>query len=277
MINSLHPKILYKYRDWKNDYHRRIIENQEMYFSPPSEFNDPFDCSLPFRYSEENFTDDKMFWIIRHIMKRENSNADERELHDLSYHSQDKEHKEQLKDSNGRYELGKQITDDEARGFGIVCLSEKRDNMLMWSHYSYGHTGFCVGFDSKLLKKYTRGEILPIVYPKDNKFPDYEPLSSEKDLEIFMRKLIGTKSEHWKYEEEYRLFIQGVKKRCRPLPKNVFKEVIFGAKMEEKLKVAKAEWLKTNFPHIEIYEAKLDKETFKLNIEIVFKPLSHNI
>jgi hypothetical protein len=30
---------------------------------------------------------------------------------------------------------------------GILCLSEKPDNPLMWAHYASSHTGFAVGFD----------------------------------------------------------------------------------------------------------------------------------
>ena len=38
------PKTVYKYRDWKNEYHRKILLHQEIYIPSPSKFNDPFDC-----------------------------------------------------------------------------------------------------------------------------------------------------------------------------------------------------------------------------------------
>lgn len=40
------PRVLYKYRDRKNRYHRRIIRNNEIYFASPKDFNDPFDCRI---------------------------------------------------------------------------------------------------------------------------------------------------------------------------------------------------------------------------------------
>lgn len=40
------PKVLYKYRDWKNRFHRRITKNNEIYFASPKDFNDPFDCRI---------------------------------------------------------------------------------------------------------------------------------------------------------------------------------------------------------------------------------------
>jgi hypothetical protein len=29
---------------------------------------------------------------------------------------------------------------------GVLCFSEKYDNILMWSHYAKSHTGLCVEF-----------------------------------------------------------------------------------------------------------------------------------
>ncbi|PRY16233.1 hypothetical protein CLV24_10177 [Pontibacter ummariensis] len=44
------PKTLFKYRDWSNENHRRLISNQEIYFPKPSDFNDPFDGNIPVRW-----------------------------------------------------------------------------------------------------------------------------------------------------------------------------------------------------------------------------------
>ena len=38
------PVILCKYRDWSNIYHRTIITKRELYFAPPSSFEDVTDC-----------------------------------------------------------------------------------------------------------------------------------------------------------------------------------------------------------------------------------------
>ena len=29
---------------------------------------------------------------------------------------------------------------------GVCCFSEKKDDILMWSHYADGHKGFCLEF-----------------------------------------------------------------------------------------------------------------------------------
>lgn len=38
------PAVLCKYRDWSNEYHRTILTERELYFSPPSCFEDETDC-----------------------------------------------------------------------------------------------------------------------------------------------------------------------------------------------------------------------------------------
>ena len=45
-----HPQILYKYRDWDNDYHRQLLTRQTIYLSKPYDFNDPFDGRIPVRW-----------------------------------------------------------------------------------------------------------------------------------------------------------------------------------------------------------------------------------
>src|SRR4051812_34671087 len=32
--------------------------------------------------------------------------------------------------------------------FGLICLSARFDDMLMWAHYTRGHSGFVIGFDT---------------------------------------------------------------------------------------------------------------------------------
>lgn len=45
-IKFEHPKILYKYRDWNNVFHKKILTENRVYFSSPSKFEDQYDCHL---------------------------------------------------------------------------------------------------------------------------------------------------------------------------------------------------------------------------------------
>jgi hypothetical protein len=33
------------------------------------------------------------------------------------------------------------------KNVGVLCLSEVRDSLLMWGHYTENHEGFVIGFD----------------------------------------------------------------------------------------------------------------------------------
>jgi DUF2971 family protein len=48
---------------------------------------------------------------------------------------------------------------------GVFCLAGTPENILMWSHYSNGHTGFCLEFrheDEPFL-----GRALPLTYAEE--------------------------------------------------------------------------------------------------------------
>ena len=87
---------------------------------------------------------------------------------------------------------------------GLLCLSEVRDSILMWGHYTDNHQGFVVGFDSD--------------------HPFFSRRRSDKDEFGFLRRVdysprrpqvtltdttspvwFSTKSEQWSYEKEWRI------------------------------------------------------------------------
>jgi len=78
---------------------------------------------------------------------------------------------------------------------GVICFSRNWSNPLLWSHYADKHKGICLGFD---------------VPEKDAEDIDYvvsglqcNKHSVDRD---FMLKLLSTKYEDWRYEDEVRFF-----------------------------------------------------------------------
>ena len=39
-------RIIYKYRDWKDEYHKNILLKNQIYLASPKDLNDPFDCRI---------------------------------------------------------------------------------------------------------------------------------------------------------------------------------------------------------------------------------------
>ncbi len=84
---------------------------------------------------------------------------------------------------------------------GILCFSESRKNPVMWAHYADKHQGVCFGFD--VAANDSRGETLGRVTYVDNRqsWPD-GPLGF-----TFAQSLLLTKFSHWRYEQEWRAFM----------------------------------------------------------------------
>lgn len=104
---------------------------------------------------------------------------------------------------NGKFQKGLQESVDEFnRNQGLLCFSKRWRNPVLWSHYASKHRGVCLGLDvaDELLKDvhYTTDRIPP-------KFVDDNP--DKGPDERFVRDLLYTKYEHWRYEEETRAFI----------------------------------------------------------------------
>ncbi len=80
--------------------------------------------------------------------------------------------------------------------FGLICFSADWVNPLLWSHYADKHRGICLGFeiDERVLRK--------IKYVKER--PALRlPLTTGTTDE-----LLWTKYWDWKYEEEWRSWLQ---------------------------------------------------------------------
>lgn len=251
------PEILYKYRSWSDSYQKKLLTENQIYFAAPEQFNDPFDAALPYQYKEENMTPENVFRKLTEIEKKAAPHKSDAEIHAAA-------HQRQISGifENGRYwqdfypELKRIIN----RTFGICSLSSKRDNILMWSHYSDSHKGFVVGLDSSVLFHTARGQIGKVMY--DMTFPKIELFDS--GITDIIR-LLYTKSPLWEYEDEYRISIARPK-TIVTLPDSAFKEVVIGCQMPEHEKNAVTKLVKQKFKHAKLYEAMVSLYEFKLDL-----------
>ncbi len=64
------PPIIYKYRNWKDDYHKNLLIKKELFMAPPSWLNDPFDCRIYENYLKfVNTPDLKEKYIVESLFK----------------------------------------------------------------------------------------------------------------------------------------------------------------------------------------------------------------
>jgi len=218
------PQVLYKFRDWKNKYHRRLISKQEIYFPKPSEFNDPFDGNIPIRWDLLSFEDcvKKNMELVAITHK----NADPKLLREYAIKVTKEKtfwHPDMLaKERPEELEKWNSI-------IGLLSLSSAPDNILMWSHYSMNHTGFVVGLGTEsLMHDYDFDYLEPINYKID-----YPLISGNDNTDERFKKKFFSKSELWAYEQEWRVSKNHIKHRLVRLRKDTIKEVAIGCRTSD--------------------------------------------
>ncbi len=89
---------------------------------------------------------------------------------------------------------------------GIYSLSKTPLEELLWAHYGYSHTGFCIEYDLDKLVEYEKNDyfILNVRYknvPQSINVHDINNSGQDKIL----NKMLGIKSKPWRYESEVRV------------------------------------------------------------------------
>ena len=263
------PKVVYKYRDWNNSYHRRMLTNQEVYFASSKEFNDPFDFAIPLRYDLLS----KEEWRIKYWEMVYNHSEFGRFPYSMKDVSTEVDRLMQEGPHTNPEIVQQNIErqmDSLADAYGVFCCTKKPTNILMWSHYANCHTGFCIGFDSLRLHNESGATIGSVIYADKNEIPVIKP-SGIRDIKDLIQQAVY-KSPLWSYESEIRLFkiLKFVPNSSRliTVPPQTIREVIFGCKMaaEHSEEIMKLLLENKEFNHVKVYKAIKDERKFSLNL-----------
>ena len=88
------------------------------------------------------------------------------------------------------------------RHFAVCCFSDRRDSMLMWSHYAHSHAGMVIGFDEQLLAPPSC--FFPVSYDHDRQ--EYHPVMNMANTDPVIP-VLTRKSTDWSYEHEIRMLV----------------------------------------------------------------------
>lgn len=192
--------IVYKYRNWKDKFHKNLLSKNEVFLTQPKKLNDPFDCTIPICYhllnSDKKILKCAQLEVNRHrsqLLKNGRDLSEElnKRIYDL------KNNMSSIQKLDSEFDF---ISFN--KHYGVLSLSKNWNNILMWSHYSDSHKGYCVGFWKNKLSSSLNGLCKPVVYNRKNQYPLIDPMlepSEKNDLKIYH------KAFDWKYEAEYRL------------------------------------------------------------------------
>ena len=254
--NVTKPPILYKYYSF-NKWTKRIFENNEIYFSSPAKLNDPFDSKINFNNYDVTRTDRKRFY-------REQSQMSYPGIKRKDILIREKRIMKQGLDLKYIPEGAKKGFIDIRDRMGIFCMTKDKKNILMWSHYTNEHAGFCVGFRTKN-SFFSRAQ--KIIYGKD--LPCINPLDLlESNRDKMLQKGVDcllTKAKDWKYEKEWRIVeIDGV--GIKNYPVEALACIILGCKILPENKKKIIEWCSHRKSQPDFFEAREKDSEFGLDI-----------
>jgi hypothetical protein len=142
ILDGPHPTWpIYKYQPI-NGHTLGNLAQGKLWASPPSAFNDPFECRLQRADQSDS---------LSHLRAQNPNLASQSD-------------KELIQMAIARYE-------QEFTKFGIICFSQHPDNILMWSHYTDHHRGICLGFADSQATPIERGVIrsnIPMITPNSD-------------------------------------------------------------------------------------------------------------
>lgn len=251
LISHSPVRYLYKYRSMASRGLKDIFEKRKVFFNDATKFNDPCECR-PHLAVDVNLLSQEVY--LKKLAKERFPNARGAEIKELI-----REKKVFLKD---QAKLRKTYNEFVST-VGIYCLSEKKDDLLMWAHYSDAHRGLCLEFEAS-----TEGsffwEAFRVVYQED--YPVVNMMRMG-EAEEFCKALL-TKSTHWSYEQERRILKTKYEGGAGDyyFPPAALTGVIFGALMNSEDKETIKNWIKAYPSEISIYEATLNGHRYQLDI-----------
>jgi len=272
-------EFLYKYRPLIgvdelhiNENTLKILEDGELFFNKPSQFNDPFDTKIDY---DTNVTEPELRAYYSKVLldRGESLNNLDTIIDNV------KTGKINL------VEIAQKNTQPDF--FNIFCLSKDEKNILMWSHYAKDHTGICIGFkvhkkyNSMNIKIYSDCFIPPSTSPDKNLLPVHYInycINKPKPYNHFIGNLSDltpnflSKSKLWEYEQEVRLLLTNNMILKNPICLETIEigEIIFGLRTPPEL-IDKVIQIVKNYPnngiHVKFYKCVEKKGQYAIEKE----------
>lgn len=161
-------------------------------------------------------------------------------------------------------------------GLRVFCVSEERDNLLMWAHYAKDHTGVVFEFLSLPEEDNPLSVAQPIEYVSSPPpfFSAYEWLDEifsvkRLDNDALYKRYAYIKSDHWSYEREWRVWYPLI-----PAPDSLYEDIsirqsefvalYIGCKADPQFAEDAVKLAKTAFPSVSVYRAEKREDIYSL-------------
>jgi hypothetical protein len=225
--------MVYKYRGFRDEYERNVLFKQELFFSNPNRFNDPFDFSI-FPVIPDFSQQDILEKTAVEITEGHHSYNDLNE-----FISRKNDLIKKFSDTNKFKEDLHENIKNINNLYGVCCFSRNWDNITQWGYYGDSHKGYTIGFeyiDLWKLKYASYADDVKYV-PKYPEIPlkDYWPSNKttpEKHFFEISKILYFTKLQRWEHEDEWRMVKSFIghdnNSRVLTYPIGILKEIVLG-------------------------------------------------
>ena len=161
----------------------------------PAALNDPFECAVTARYVIHDASEENR--LLADALTQIN------ESHPVTEH-----HVRTARQRYGSLFTRQLFAEQVSTKLGIVSFTTDPRHPLMWSHYTTDGSGFVIGYAKSELAKLAgeEGALSPVQY-SDRLIPIPDPivLTSPRSN---LPKILSLKSDHWRYEDEWRLVVE---------------------------------------------------------------------
>lgn len=280
------PPILYKYCDLRGI---DILKSRRIKVTPFNGFNDPFEVAPrmrpDFRIEDAVLAVTDPEFILG--LYRTTTLYDPYKEYD-AFAAVVHQHKDELAAkavedyARNAADFRETHRDRVSADFGLICLSATSSDILMWAHYTKGHSGFIVGLDTSKAFFADGPPVYDVEYGTERVLMGHYYDRRDNQTETIKR-LLKRKSLHWAYEHEWRQLRQlskcdpvpdpvapGQKHFFASLPSETIAEVILGCRCpsSELIEVLNDR----AFEHVRVKQAHMHESDF----ELVFAPCARS-
>ncbi len=251
--------VVYKFRTWEGDYHKRIITNREAWFAHPHTLNDPYDLRPPYNFIAEDidWNEAKNRMIEAGRVKEPNlSEVDLEKEVELRLRSFKEDPVAYFQRTRGEYIVEEAHYDQ----IGVFSCCTSCENEPMWAHYGNNHCGFAVGFNTVELCKSLNCTVGYVRY--SDKPIDYYILGNNEGI---MNEEMFQKSTRWTSEKELRFITVGIGKyrnRAVEFPLEAVSEIVFGMNTTDEIKENIIGKANVTLPGISFYRVEFNPDAY---------------
>lgn len=258
------PAKIYKYRNWTKPEHKRLLTDNEIYFSAPLDIDEQHECNLETDY--DSVTPD-IIYRYAYTAAPDFGIIDEAQRKRFA---EDTVKYTPFYDPAHRASMEERARQNMNNSLSIFCVCKHKDNLNLWESFAGGQTGFCVGINTRKMfeNKAIFGGGGKVSYyakkdmPKRKAFT-YSLLETNED----MLKVIFSLPDFFAPEDEYRLFKMNINNKQAKIGQDSIEEIVLGHYISEQHKDEIIKISKDRFPQAVILQSKFEQATKKFKFE----------